>query len=139
MQFRFFPLAVLTEFETTCWVCLVAFTVPKALQDFWDGNWADPDSRIPDPETNELSRRLLATGHALEWWAMAPQEIHPPRETIVRAAQWLAKTILEMDERSIEKNYTFLTHAARSLVLWRGKFADEINVDDLSAIQPDRE
>ena len=59
---------------------------------------------------------------------MAPERLHPPRETIVRASQWLANTIIEMDQKSIEKNYTFLTHAARALALWRGKFAGEIEV-----------
>jgi len=37
--------------------------------------------------------------------------------------------IIEMDERATEKNYTFLTHAARCLALWRGKFADEVALD----------
>ena len=99
---------------------------------YWDGNWHDAESNIPDPRTDELSRRLLATGHALEWWAMAPQKLHPPRETIVRASQWLAKTIIEMDDKSIEANYTFLTHSARSLVLWRGKFAEEMDPQELT-------
>ena len=95
---------------------------------YWDGNWFDAESPVPDPTTNELSRRLLATGHSLEWWAMAPQTLHPPRETIVRAAQWMTRVITEMDDESIAANYTFLTHSARSLVLWRGKFADEVDV-----------
>jgi hypothetical protein len=91
----------------------------------WDGNWADTSIPVRDPETNELSRQILATGHALEWWAMAPKDLHPPRETIVRAGQWLAREIGSMDDRSVEKNYTFLTHAARALALWRGKFPAE--------------
>ena len=98
----------------------------QAREGYWDGNWPDTSYAVPDPDTDELSRRVLATGHVLEWWAMAPEELHPPRESIVRGAQWLARVITEMDQRTIEKNYTFLTHAARSLALWRGKFADEV-------------
>ena len=97
----------------------------QSIAGYWDGNWPDKRMPIPDPNTNELSRRVLATGHALEWWAMAPKKLHPPRETIIRASQWLAKTIIEMDAKQIEKNYTFLTHAARALSLWRGGLAFE--------------
>ena len=92
---------------------------------YWDGNWPNTKLAVPDPQTDELSRRILATGHTLEWWAMAPSELHPPRETIVRASQWLTKTIVEMDNNKTQKNYTFLTHAARSLALWRGIFPGE--------------
>ena len=94
---------------------------------FWDGNWANQKFPVSDPQTDELSRRILATGHTLEWWAMAPRELHPPRESIVRAAQWLTKTVVEMDEARVLKNYTFLTHAARSLALWRGIFPGEFD------------
>ncbi|MFK7768965.1 MAG: hypothetical protein AB8B55_17215 [Mariniblastus sp.] len=94
----------------------------QAVEGYWDGNWPDVSVPVSDPGTDALSRRILATGHSLEWWAMAPQELHPPRETIIRAGQWLAKEIGAMDETKIQKNYTFLTHAARALALWRGKF-----------------
>ena len=101
----------------------------QSLEGYWDGNWPDTKLEIPDPSTDELSRRILATGHVLEWWAMAPEELHPPRAAIVKGAQWLSRVIIEMDQRQIEKNYTFLTHAARSLALWRGKFADEVELN----------
>ena len=68
------------------------------------------------------SRKILATGHALEWWAFAPESVHPPRETMVKAGQWLVKTVDEMSDRDIASSYTFLSHAGRSLALWRGKF-----------------
>ena len=97
----------------------------QSSEGYWDGNWADPRIPVRDPATDALSRRILATGHTLEWWAMAPDELHPPRETIVRAGQWLANEIVAMDEKKVEQNYTFLTHAARALALWRGKHADE--------------
>lgn len=102
------------------------FHQTQALDGYWDGNWPDKKKAVPDPGTDELSRRILATGHVLEWWAMAPEELHPPRATIVRSAQWLSRVIIEMDDRTIEKNYTFLTHAARCLALWRSKFAYEV-------------
>ena len=92
----------------------------QASAGYWDGNWPSIDNPIPDPSTDPLSRRILATGHVLEWWAMAPEELHPPRRTIINAAQWLVRQIEAMDERKIEKNFTFLSHAGRALALWRG-------------------
>lgn len=101
----------------------------QSLEGHWDANWPDTSKAISDPQTDPLSRRILATGHTLEWWAMAPAELHPPRETIVRAGQWLANVIGEMEPAKIEKNYTFLTHAARALALWRGKLPDQADVE----------
>ncbi len=98
----------------------------QSTEGWWDGNWPDLETPVPDPGTDATSRKVLATGHMLEWWAMAPKELHPPRETIVRAAQWLSRTIIEMNPERIERNYTFLTHAGRALALWRGGFADEL-------------
>lgn len=92
----------------------------------WDGNWPDISIPVRDPDTDATSRKVLATGHMLEWWAMAPAELHPPRETIVRASQWLSRVIIEMEPERIQRNYTFLTHAGRALALWRGGFADEL-------------
>ena len=70
-----------------------------------------------------LGRELLATGHALEWWALAPEEILPPEDVIRRAAQWMVQEVLRMDDEAVRKNYTFLTHVGRGLALWRGREA----------------
>jgi len=97
----------------------------QTVEGYWDANWPDINQPIGDPQTDPLSRRILATGHTLEWWAMAPSELLPPRETVARAGQWLARVIGEMEPKKVEKNYTFLTHAARALALWRGKLPDQ--------------
>jgi hypothetical protein len=89
---------------------------------YWDECWAGYDVRSEPDDLSPLSRRLLATGHALEWWAMAPRHLHPPREVLVRAGQWLASSVGDMNEETIRDNYTFLTHVGRSLALWRGDF-----------------
>jgi len=38
----------------------------------------------------------------------------------VRAGQWLARTLVEMDEKEMLDAYGPYTHAARALCLWRG-------------------
>lgn len=87
---------------------------------YWDGNWNSRSAASGD-DLKETGNRILATGHALEWWAIAPPEVQPPRETLVRAGQWLAATIDGLDEASVRQSYTYLTHAGRALALWRGK------------------
>jgi len=77
---------------------------------------------------DSLTARWLATGHSLECWAMAPDELLPPRETLVRAGQWLCRTIAEADARTIADNYTYLTHAGRALALWRGRLPADVSL-----------
>ncbi|MEQ8789777.1 MAG: hypothetical protein RIC55_26015 [Pirellulaceae bacterium] len=92
---------------------------------YWDVDWPTQpagDERVNAQGADQLSKRILATGHALEWWALAPAETHPPRETLVRAGQWLVRTINELDDKQVGDYYTFLTHAGRALALWRGDF-----------------
>lgn len=88
----------------------------------WGPNWSqqagEPELQLEGPQ-DEVGRQILATGHALEWWAIAPPECQPPRETLVRAGQWLVQTIESQTDAEIETRYTFLTHAGRSLCLWR--------------------
>ncbi len=95
---------------------------------YWLGNWPEPPgaASASDAVEDTIARRVLGTGHALEWWALAPEEVHPPRETIIRAGQWLVRTIQGMDDAQIKDNYTFLSHAGRALALWRGRFPAEL-------------
>ncbi|GAA4439335.1 hypothetical protein [Bremerella cremea] len=99
----------------------------QSAEGYWDQNW--PDASIPAREAefgDVTMRRTLATGHALEWWAIAPAEVLPPREVIVRAAQWLVVEVDQMEPKSVDENFTFLTHVCRALCLWRGKFPHEL-------------
>jgi hypothetical protein len=90
---------------------------------FWDGNW--PFSRAGQQAAkssgNELADRILATGHALEWWALAPEQLHPPRHVLASAGQWLVRTIDQLSDQQVQNTYTYLTHAGRALALWRGQ------------------
>lgn len=92
---------------------------------YWIRSWPDgqpPVERVEGDSENTLQNRILATGHVLEWWSLAPQEVHPPREVVIRAGQWLARTVSELDDKTIDEQYTFLSHAGRALALWRGHF-----------------
>jgi hypothetical protein len=100
---------------------------------WWDGRWPGEEADGPQSDSVEGplgpdADRLLATGHALEWWALAPPEVQPPREAIVRAAQWVCRRIPELSPGQLQSYYPFLTHAGRALSLWRGKFPHEVEL-----------
>jgi hypothetical protein len=98
---------------------------------YWDGSWPGdewdgPQSKPVAGPLGSLADRILATGHAMEWWAMAPASVHPDPKTIEQAGRWLVKTIKGLSESEVKRYYTFLSHAGRSLALWRGKQPAEI-------------
>ncbi|MCA9057878.1 MAG: hypothetical protein KDA85_05245, partial [Planctomycetaceae bacterium] len=86
----------------------------------WPPNWASgaDAKRLADPN-EPIYRRVIATGHHLEWLAIAPQELHPPREDIHRAAAWIIRNTLETPQATIDSNYTFYSHVGNALALWR--------------------
>ncbi|MAR11515.1 MAG: hypothetical protein CL681_16345 [Blastopirellula sp.] len=98
----------------------------QSVEGWWDSNWPNGKPLDAEQRMDALSRRMLATGHALEWWAMAPAELHPPREVLARAGQWLVRELEQMDQAKIDKTYTFLTHVGRALALWRGDFPADL-------------
>ncbi len=86
----------------------------------WPPNWPDgiqADSRRDPAEP--IHRRVIATGHHLEWLAIAPRELHPPREDILRAARWLVDNVRRTPQSDIEEKYTFYSHVGNALALWR--------------------
>lgn len=85
---------------------------------YWTRKWPAGAAANADDKAT-LHDQLLVTGHQLEWLALAPEEVQPPRETIVRAGQWLVKTLTEIDEKTLLEAYGPYTHAARALCLWR--------------------
>jgi hypothetical protein len=89
---------------------------------YWTHTWPGYDvssQRSSAAYENTLANWILATGHPMEWWALAPEPILPPREVLVRAGQWLVRTISEMPEKDVQEGYGFLSHAAHALALWR--------------------
>jgi hypothetical protein len=98
---------------------------------YWDGRWPGEEWDGPQPADLEwplgpTADRLLATGHALEWWALAPPELLPPDAVLWRAGQWLCASIAELSDSQLSSYYPFLTHAGRALSLWRGQFPHEV-------------
>jgi hypothetical protein len=99
-----------------------ALVEAQTAEGYWTRQWPSGAGALKAAKADvpSLHDKLLVTGHHLEWLALAPEEVQPPRETIIRAAQWLARTLIEMDEKDLLEAYGPYTHAARALCLWRG-------------------
>ena len=100
---------------------LVAAQSPEG---YWTRQWSKgvlPAEVKGDPnaKTAAMHDKLLVTGHQLEWLALAPEQVQPPRENIVRAGQWITRTLLEIDQKELSETYGPYSHAARALCLWR--------------------
>lgn len=98
---------------------------------YWDGRWPGDEWDGPQPKNADgpfgpVADRLLATGHTLEWWALAPPELLPPDDVVARAGQWVFHTISGLTNSQLNSYYPFLTHAGRALSLWRGKFPYQV-------------
>ncbi|MFW6124849.1 MAG: hypothetical protein ACOC46_01765 [Pirellulales bacterium] len=98
----------------------------QAEDGYWKSNWptGSPAAREDgqeDSAADDLATRILATGHPMEWWALAPPELLPPRHVRQRAGQWLVRTIQNLTPEQIDLYYTFLSHAGHALSLWRGR------------------
>jgi hypothetical protein len=85
----------------------------------WPSNWSEGAKALSDPIEDELYKKVIATGHHLEWLAIAPQELHPPRDQILKAADWVIKTTTDQSASDISSRYTFFSHVGNALALWR--------------------
>ena len=92
----------------------------------WPSNWYNgkhaAERRNPD---EKLYRRVIATGHHLEWLSIAPRELHPPHDRIVKAARWAVDNTCGTSQDVINANYTYYSHVANALSLWRGTSVPE--------------
>ncbi len=110
---------------------------------FWNSTWptAKPTSVVPTAvDGDSLSDRIIATGHALEWWAMVPRELadelHPPRPVLAAAGQWIVKTMDGIQDKDVPGYFTFSSHAGRALALWRNKFPHQVTLNEVVAAAP---
>jgi len=86
----------------------------------WTSNWTDGAGSQSKTDPGEpLSKRVIATGHHLEWLSIAPVELHPPRELILKAADWLIANVEKTSQDEIDSNYTFYSHVGKALAMWR--------------------
>ncbi len=86
----------------------------------WDSHWTDGAEAAEKSDPDEpMSKRVIATGHHLEWLSIAPVELHPPREQVQKAADWLIANVAATPQDEIDSSYTFYSHVGKALAMWR--------------------
>ncbi len=85
----------------------------------WPSNWAEGKAALDKPVEDVLSKKVIATGHHLEWLAIAPIELHPPRDMVRKAARWCIDTTKNMPQEQVSAQYTFFSHIGGALARWR--------------------
>ncbi len=85
----------------------------------WPSNWDAGAQALINPRKDELKDIVIATGHHLEWLAIAPPELHPPQAHIEKAADWIIKTTKQQSHAGILARYTFFSHVGNALAMWR--------------------
>lgn len=85
----------------------------------WPPNWYDGAEALTNPIDGPMHRTVIATGHHLEWLAIAPKELHPPQELIEKAADWIIANVAAQSPEQIKASFTFYSHVGNALALWR--------------------
>lgn len=95
----------------------------------WSGPFVHPTSGWPAYLDESPNPEVLVTGHHLEWIAMAPPAVCPPRHVVKKAVDYLKRTMTSMTRPFFVRPefYQPSTHAARALCLIRGVSAQEIH------------
>lgn len=94
---------------------------------YWTAAWGLGAAGLVGAEATDIPQRVVATGHHLEWLAIAPQELHPPREDLHRAARWLIRTIHEQEHPTLMREYMFYSHVLSAFCLWRSVRAGDVS------------
>lgn len=85
----------------------------------WPYNWQEGARAVEEPADEPRYRKVIATGHHLEWLAIVPERFHPPRAQLVRAARWCIRDVEERSAATIRDDYTYYSHVGSALALWR--------------------
>lgn len=85
----------------------------------WASDWARGEASRRRPVDEPEYKAVIATGHHLEWLAIAPPEFQPPREVVRKAARWLVQTTAGKSRAEVLARYTFYSHVGNALTLWR--------------------
>lgn len=85
----------------------------------WSGDWPHGADAVKTPREDKLSTQIIATGHHLEWQAIAPAHLRLSDEQNRKAVEWLLATMRKHSQAEVLQNYTFYTHVGKAFALWR--------------------
>jgi hypothetical protein len=91
----------------------------------WPSNWPDGADAVKNPVDEPLFKKVIATGHHLEWLSIAPRDLHPPDEQIRKAFRWVIDTTKAQTPAEILERYTFFSHVGAASARWRQRHPAE--------------
>lgn len=85
----------------------------------WPGNWPEGAEALKNPIDDPINTLIIATGHHLEWQAIAPAHLRLSDEQNRKAVEWLLTTIRKQSDEDMLRYYTFCTHVGNAFAMWR--------------------
>ncbi len=98
-----------------------AITLSQLPDGHWPSNWPDGEEAARKPIDEPLYKQVIATGHHLEWMAIAPKELHVSEEHLRKAFAWVIRTTKDQTPKEILERYTFFSHVGNAAALWRSQ------------------
>jgi hypothetical protein len=86
----------------------------------WPTNWMEGKAAVEKPVDDALFRKVIATGHHIEWMGIAPQEFHVPRSQLEKSFRFIIDTTISRPTEEVLGHYTFYSHVVAALSNWRG-------------------
>ena len=96
-----------------------AITLSQRPDGRWGSDWPKGAEAAARPLDEPFYRQVIATGHQLEWLAIAYPELHPNRDVVRRAADWVINQVRTVPQEELMSQYTFYSHIGNALALWR--------------------
>jgi hypothetical protein len=90
----------------------------------WSARWAPGVKAEPNPAA-EIFTGVVSTGHHLEWIALAPPDLRPPRDSIGRAVRSVLGLVKTFTTYNRSLAYLELSHLGRALCLLKNRSATE--------------
>lgn len=86
----------------------------------WSSDWSDGKDAKVNPRADTLDKQVIATGHHLEWQAIAPAKYRLTDAQNKNAFDWLLRTMREHPSHEhVLGYYTFYSHVGNAAALWR--------------------
>jgi hypothetical protein len=95
---------------------VTAAVAAQHKEGYWILDWHAMDKEKPEMPRirprDTLDRRLLATGHLLEWLELLPEQFQPPKDVYRRAARWLSAVLADGFRVTTSDSFCPPVHAA---------------------------
>lgn len=85
----------------------------------WPSNWPDAKAAVESPVDEPDYRKVIATGHHLEWMSIAPRDLLISDAQLKKAIDWTVQDTKKRSHEEINKMYTFYSHIGAALANWR--------------------